>query len=361
MVKDIKTIIINKINKISEDIEPGCDTCYYESFDGYDFTDLDSIYMPINKRNAKLESENSIGGSDSVLLTGTGENDIWCLKTDASVYNLKPDTTYTISFKFKSTSLIAKGGLMKISLYDEKAKEYSKIAEFYEREDLSATTKTFTFTTSSSMQQSIRFGLENGGAYLIDDLTLIENSKGQIIDGPDFEQKTNTLPNIDFATIGEVEGFEGNSFGYFSYDSGQFGWGQVTMDPNKVISGKQSLMGNIEKDAMVCEWFEFAKSKPSIIKFEYGKTYQIKFKYRVIKNPNDGGYFYYMLRDTSLGNDYDIGYQQINALPAGQINQVLEHTSTVTISNNGSNYQLIFGMRWQGIIVIDDVIISEVV
>ena len=33
MVKDIKTIIINKINKTSEDIEPGCDTCYYESFD----------------------------------------------------------------------------------------------------------------------------------------------------------------------------------------------------------------------------------------------------------------------------------------------------------------------------------------
>lgn len=33
MVKDIKTIIINKINKISEDVEPGCDTCYYESFD----------------------------------------------------------------------------------------------------------------------------------------------------------------------------------------------------------------------------------------------------------------------------------------------------------------------------------------
>ena len=33
MVKDIKTIIINKINKISEDIEPGCDICYYESFD----------------------------------------------------------------------------------------------------------------------------------------------------------------------------------------------------------------------------------------------------------------------------------------------------------------------------------------
>ena len=33
MVEDIKTIIINKINKISEDVEPGCDTCYYESFD----------------------------------------------------------------------------------------------------------------------------------------------------------------------------------------------------------------------------------------------------------------------------------------------------------------------------------------
>lgn len=33
MVKDIKTIIINKINKISEDVEPGCDTCYYEPFD----------------------------------------------------------------------------------------------------------------------------------------------------------------------------------------------------------------------------------------------------------------------------------------------------------------------------------------
>lgn len=33
MVKDIKTIIINKINKTSEDIEPGCDICYYKSFD----------------------------------------------------------------------------------------------------------------------------------------------------------------------------------------------------------------------------------------------------------------------------------------------------------------------------------------
>lgn len=334
---------------------------YYESFDGYDFTDLDSIYMPINKRSAKLESQYPISGSDSVQLSGTGEKDIWCMKTDSSVYNLKPNTTYTISFKFKSTSLISKGGLMKISLYDEEKREYSKIAEFYEREDLAATTKTFTFTTSSSNSQSIRFGLENGGAYLIDDLTLIENAKGQIIDGPDFNQKTNTLPNIDYAGLGEVEGFEGKSFGYFSYDSGQFGWGQVTYNPDYVISGEASLMGNVEKDAMVCEWFEFAKSKPSAIKFEYGKTYDIKFKYRVIKNPNDGGYFYYMLRDSTLGNGYDIGYQQINALPAGQLNQVLEHSSRVTITNNGNNYQLVFGMRWQGIIAIDDVIVSEVV
>lgn len=56
MVKDIKTIIINKINKTSEDIEPGCDTCYYESFDenvypcsmcirGYERTDKFQLKM----------------------------------------------------------------------------------------------------------------------------------------------------------------------------------------------------------------------------------------------------------------------------------------------------------------------------
>lgn len=331
---------------------------YYEHFESYDFTDLDAWYLPVNLRNAELTDE-AIAGSKSLKITSSAKGDTYGIKLDTNVQTLKANTTYTVSFKFQSTGLVGKGGYMFIDLLDEQSNDKRRVGEWYERMDRGITTQTFTFTTDDSAHQTIVWGVRNGGSYVIDDITLIAHPKGQIQTGVDYRHDINQRPNLVLPTFGQTEGFEILSFNESAFDWGQFGWGQTTYDPSLVISGNSSLFGKVEVEALHNEWFEFARSKPAAYPFEANGSYQVTFKYRILKNPNNNGFFYVLMRDMTIGLPSDVGFTQLNLATADTLGTVQTITLQFTLKDH-QNYSFIFGMHMLGEIVIDDVVITKI-
>jgi hypothetical protein len=330
---------------------------YYEHFEGYDFTDLDSLYLPVNSKVAEIVTENTLAGASSIKVTSNTKGDQEALKFDTNVYALKPNTNYTVSFKFESTSLTGKGGYMFLNLIDEESSERSRIGEWYERMDRGITTHTYNFTTGSGIKQTIAWGMKNGGQYNIDDIILIQHQDGIITTSPDYLHLENVRPDLDITPMGQVEGFEALSFNETGFDWGQFGWGQMTYSPAYVISGNSSLMGMIEIEALHNEWFEFARSKTSIYDLQPNETYNVQFSYRILKNPVQDGFFYVFMRDLSVGIASDVGFFQIPAATSADLGTVKTVSFSVT-TKNYENYQFIFGMHMIGQIVIDDVVIE---
>lgn len=330
---------------------------YYEHFESYDFTDLSAWYLPVNLRNVELTND-AIAGSKSLKMSSNAKGDAYGVKLDTNVESLKPNTTYTVSFKFLSTALVGKGGYMFLDLYDEVSKDHRRIGEWYERMDRGVTTQTFTFTTDDSTTLTIAWGIRNGGQYVIDDVTLIAHPNGTIQTGEDYGHPINQRPNIVLPTFGETEGFEVLSFNESAFDWGQFGWGQFTYDKTQVISGNSSLFGKIEVEALHNEWFEFARSKPQAYPFEANQSYQVTFKYRVLKNPNNNGFFYILMRDMTVGLSSDSGFAQIPLATVDTLGTVQTMTLQFTLGNY-QHYSFIFGMHMQGEIVIDDVVITK--
>lgn len=330
---------------------------YYEHFESYDFTNLDAWYLPVSSRNAELTQESSLAGSTSLLIQSQTKGDRYGVKLDTQVLKLKPLTTYTVSFKFLSTALVGKGGYMFMDLLNDSSNQSRRIGEWYERMDRGITTQTFTFTTDDTDTQTIAWGIRNGGRYLIDDITIIAHQPGHTIIGQSYGHEINQRPDLNLPSFGDIEGFEILSFNESAFDWGQFGWGQITYDPQLVISGNGSLMGKVEVEALHNEWFEFARSKQSAYPFQANKTYQITFDYRILKNPNNNGFFYLLLRDMTVGLSSDVGFMQLPLASIDTINTVQRVTLTIT-TGNYYNYSFIFGMHMLGEIVIDNVVVQ---
>jgi hypothetical protein len=331
---------------------------YFEHFEDYDFTDYDALYLPSGSKDAYLTTDNNIKGQTSVELTSNRRGDFEMLSLDTNVHTLEPNTNYTVTFQFLSTSLVGKGGYMFMNLVDTESDSRTRIGEWYERTDRGVTTKTFNFTTGSSGKQTIAWGVRNGGSYVIDDITLTKNPTGTIISGIPYGHPQNVVPEFDLPAIGETEGFEALSFNATSFEWGQFGWGQITYDPRLVISGGSSLMGQIEEEALDNEWFEFARSKPGAITLEANTTYNVTFDYRIVSNPINNGFFYVLMRDLSVGLPSDAGFAIIPNATQNDLMVTKQMSLSITTGNH-DNYQFIFGMHMLGEIVIDNVIIEE--
>jgi len=303
---DVDKVYIERVN------------AYNEHFEGYDFTELDSLFLPNNLDNVYFsDTENTIGNNTSVIIDSPYSGDYNGLVTDSNVYSFDENTTYTISFDFQNQSIVGKGGYMYLELIE--GDSHTRIGEFYERDDLHVTTKTFTFTTGSSPKISIAFGMHNGGIYAIDNIQIIKQAEGQNISGENIINEHNTKPVHEFSTFGDTEGFESMSFIDNAFDWGYFGWGQFTYDEEYVISGNASLMGSIEQEAHHNEWFEFAKTKHEAYPFEANKSYHIEFDYKILENPDNDGRFYFLLRSDTGGITSDKGFTQLPVVESQQI------------------------------------------
>ncbi len=133
----------------------------------------------------------------------------------------------------------------------------------------------------------------------------------------------------------------------------EFKGGGFTKDPQEVIAGAQSLLGDTADHEK--EWFEYAHTKSGFI--VPGFTYQISFKYRVMRMAA-GTQFYAFLRSESQGwGKSDRGWTTFERGDA-ELGVVKEATFETGITSF-NDYQLYFGIKGDARVVVDEITISK--
>jgi hypothetical protein len=153
-------------------------------------------------------------------------------------------------------------------------------------------------------------------------------------------------PLSDTTQLLYEEGFESGTLGYFE----QPPWNSiatVTSSQAEVITGQRSVRAVNTNPASL--WNEFLWSQTSQMEFEPETTYRISLKYRVMAGA-DAGFFYAILRDGQGEEFFDIWSTSWDP-PAGTVDS-LSHMVT---TDSRSGYYLIFGMKYDGGIVLDDI------
>lgn len=307
---------------------------------------------------ASVTDENAIRG-DSLIIAGEATGHAVAATCNK---NLKANTTYTVAFNTKTLKDVGIGGYMFCSLDDGESKDVFK---WYERPDTPMTYQQFTFTTGAKGGK-LSFGIHNKGTYAVDDFVIIEGYAGEIGQVQDLGFEHNVMPAFE-DRMGKVETFEDISLMKTTLDWGWNRWGQLTRDPEKVISGESSFLGKVNKNDSAGEFMEFAYSSQNFIKFEPNTTYQIDFDYRIVEDPKneagDSGYFYFLVRSGELfqqsGASADIGFTMFASdasKPAGSV----QHMTARFTTANASDFKMTFGQRYYGEIVIDNLKFTKV-
>ncbi len=153
-------------------------------------------------------------------------------------------------------------------------------------------------------------------------------------------------PLSDTTQLLYEEGFESGTLGYFE----QPPWNSiatVTSSQAEVISGQRSMRAVNTNPASL--WNEFLWSQIPLMPFEPNTAYRISWTYRVIAEANDG-YFYAILRQGQGEEIFDIWSTSWDP-PAGTEDSL----NYVVTTDSKAGYYLIFGMKYDGGIVLDDI------
>ncbi|MDT8975071.1 hypothetical protein RQP50_02300 [Paenibacillus sp. chi10] len=267
-----------------------------------------------------------IEGAYSAYGTAEGSVD-WneFLHSDRSKIKFEPNTTYSITFKYKILSKPEKDGyfyfLVRSANMDYiNDKAFTKLQDY---DDGTINTTTITFTTASVDNYYLIWGQRYGGAITIDNIRIKK----------------------------ETESFEGDKLEDTAYKTGGPLGATVTTDPNQVISGGKSILGRAPRSE---EWNEFLHSDFKKAYFEPNTTYSVTFKYKIIDLPDKEGYFYFLAR--AFGQDY--ANDKSFTTWKGQVGDVEETTITFT-TGPFEQYYLIWGQRFGGAIAIDDITITK--
>jgi len=300
-----------------------------------------------------------IGGSDkgvisgvaSVRLKNKSKADIDALISDPSVLALKKNTLYTVSFRVKSESDVGPGGYHYLKLLSESGKSADVVGTWFELPDYGDVNKTFSFLTGDEADYRLAFGLHSLGAYTVDDIVVVEHGNGIVM------QRTSATANpVNKQPEYKVEwpykeNFEAGAFNGSLYYPGDRSYGHMTNDPDKLISGKWSVWGDNYLDS---DWFEYLWTDLKRLQFEPNVTYKVRFKFKIIKAPPEGGNFYFAARQQGT-YDNDKGAVTWTGKP-GESGVI---TSYATLGD-GDNYFMLWGIHSGGEITIDDIVIEKI-
>ena len=335
-----------------------------ETFENYDLDSISGSWYNYRSNSAMLTSEKTqvLSGKDSILLQATGKGDKDCLVSDPRNLKLKPKTSYTVSFLFKADTPTGNGGYMYLSLGSGSDSE--RIGEWYERADTPAMRKTYTFVTGDETDQFLAFGMKNNGSYIIDDLILIENASGKVIEGSDIAYVQNEKPDIGIG-FGDTEGFENGTFGGSAYNEGFFNFGRMTDKEGEVINGKYSLLGFVDRHVTQSDWFLFSKSRFENLRFEPNSVYKVKLSYKILEEAptkiingiEQKGYYFLLIRSDKYEEEgrYD---QDVSFRLEGEVGQVYTKEFEF-MTPDRDDTRLIFAMFLTGKIAIDDVTVTK--
>ena len=341
-------------------------TGYIENFEnGYNLLSTNSPWYCDNE-NAYIDNYDSISDIDSVIISGIAPHTFSdALFSDPSLLKLKPNSSYTISFKTKGYTIGGNACYYYLKAVDSNGNEVI-IGEWYDRPDEPLSTKSFTFITPTGNDIQLIFGVKNIGGYIVDDINIVRNYDGNIIVGNDITHVNNVRPvKTEKLENGYVEGFEGAVLNDSTFTYGFNRWGHLTNKADEVISGNMSLTSELDSATYPnypeSNWFEFMYSNPKYIKLEANTTYEVSFKYKLTEHiyqntdPTLGGYAYMLARSKS-GADADTSVMAF-AKSNTTLNEVYEMTYTFT-TGNADDYYIILGLFGRGILIVDDISIS---
>lgn len=311
----------------------------------------DSDVKEIYRKNYYLD------GKDAMVMNVADFDDIDMAKTNKEIFKMKANTSYTLSFKFKTHVETRSGGYYYLKLSDEinGAAKARTIAKWLENPNTPAVTMNIDFRTGDESGYELIFGIRHSGVCSIDSVTLVEHKNGAVISGGKMEEVRVNQARKQTVNWPVQEGFEEGQFAATCFTMGTSNWGKMTSVPSEVISGKYSLLGREENFS---EWFEFAHSNSSLVKLKKNTNYEVKYKYRVLEAGKTGSFFYTTVRSSKgmaeSGAGTDTGFATWTASPG---------TSGVKkFSFNTGNYEdryLIFGIFNGGAVSVDDIVITE--
>lgn len=342
-------------------------TGYLEGFENnYNLLSVNSPWYSDNGNAYLSTSEEALTGNNSIIIY----NDISHTATDGlysdpKLLNIKANTSYTLSFKEKGYEVGGNAAYYYVKLYDDKYNEY-KVCEWYDRVDDPLSVKSFTFITPDATGLYLAFGVKNSGAYIIDDINIVANYSGVIVNGNDVKNENNVIPvNKDKLDENFVEGFEDYRLADCKFMSGFNRWGHLTNDESEVISGKYSFSSKLDpmtysffKDS---NWFEFMYSNPKYVKLEANTKYVVTFKYKIMDeivlntDSSTPGYAYILARSEN-GNDKDSDV--LNFAKNIEVNKVYDLSYEFT-TNNAMDYKVIVGIYGVGNLIIDDIVVKK--
>ena len=144
--------------------------------------------------------------------------------------------------------------------------------------------------------------------------------------------------------------FEDGTFGHFYTPTWSGAETEITTDPDEVITGAYSLKADNDNPASI--WNEFAWSDTNQVSFQPETRYTVSWKYRILREAAEG-YFYAICR-TWIGDDlHDIWGASWDPETG-----TMDSTTGTFQTDSLTGYYLIFGMKNDGAIVIDDIVVE---
>lgn len=343
-------------------------TGYLESFENnYNLLSSNAAWYCDNSNAVLSNAEDQIlAGSGTLLLTGeTPHQDNPAIFSDPSLLKLAPHTSYEISFKSKG--YIVGGNACYYYLRLKEGNDtVQELGQWYERPDEPASTKVFVFTTGDSATEHLEFGVHNVGGFLLDDINVVANPAGLIVNGDDVKDINNVVPKNPAKGLGYSEGFEDMVLNDCTFTYGFDRWGHLTKDPEQVISGNYSMTSELDPMTYPAyfdsNWFEYMYSNTKYIKLAAKGSYHLSFKYRqvtkIVQNtdPTADGYAYVLARSSAR---VDADSAVINfANTQSNLGVVRQFDGDFTIGN-ADDYCFIIGLFGRGTLIIDDIVVTE--
>ncbi|MFF2911161.1 hypothetical protein [Paenibacillus sp. NPDC057934] len=296
-----------QVNKLSESFENG--------------TYNNTNFLPVSGTITN-DPDKVVSGAYSAFLNAS-KTEEWkeFSYTDPAKVKFEKNTTYTISFAFKSES----GALsdpnqffyfLARSTDNKEDKGWTKWGNSGGRKG----TQTVTFTTGNKDNYYLIWGIHAGGTLSLDDIRIIKSG----------------------------ESFEKGTFSSTKYTPLL---ANITNDPTKVISGTHSAYAASSSSQ---EWADFLFSDSSKMVFEKNTAYSITFSYKVFDmNVSDKNRYFYF-----LGRSGDNLEEIANIIWSDNNGSVGSKTVSFTTGDK-ENYYIYWGANGGGALSLDDIIVKQ--
>ncbi|MDY2728358.1 MAG: DUF4832 domain-containing protein [Candidatus Onthovivens sp.] len=324
-----------------------------------------SIQKEVFKDNNEYINYSSIGYFES---TDT-HNKVDCLTSKAT---LKNNAAYTLNFDIK-TDKASVGSYFYARLIYKDGKEVMPIGEWYDRNDMKSSNKSFTFVTPNTGEDlKLAIGIKNSGGIYLDNINLVEQPKGIIVKGKNVGFNHNVRAYDDKKGFNYTEDFENRVLNDSTFTYGFNRWGHLTRDISEVIDGSYSLSSKIDEITYKYQdkndFYEFSYSNNKYIKLEANQKYTLEFDYKkadkiyLVSNPTIEGHCYTFIRslnkkDPSTGEKY---YSQTIdfASPLENVNEIYHFKQEFTCPNADDCY-FIIAILGRGNVIIDNIKVSK--